>query len=398
MLGAKNLLSQATSWFSKGSPAQNDEVETDSMCYQDYSQNCCTSPHRRSSHESTISRLPMANPHKPTDEIAAVVVTICGGSSYDTLFTSVPLQSDEGTKVMGYSVSANKGVENLLALLTPGSAAPSGGDGQAELFTELMEALGEVESDCVVINFECCSAYSDNGFVEAQKGPSPTMQLIMRAISRGFMVMCSDFSLKALIAKWDQAGGELGPCPFVKVSEFGGTMTLRFTPKDLVECESSAQLQKVGELCNEGTVKVSCPGGTIVYGVDDKAADTPAYTLQKLTVVDPAASGIAVPEHLQCKIGDVSGPAGHVLLTYPTGGAILASAGHWKSLMSFDVEEEQMLAVAEDAYGSDYTSRVRCDLEKCSSEVERSAVRSEWAATFVQQSSPCKMKKSATRY
>ena len=43
--------------------------------------------------------------------------------SYDTLFTSVPLQSDEGTKVLGYSLTATHGVEKLLAALGDGAGA-----------------------------------------------------------------------------------------------------------------------------------------------------------------------------------------------------------------------------------------------------------------------------------
>jgi hypothetical protein len=36
--------------------------------------------------------------------------------------------------------------------------------------------------------------------------------------------MLSDFSLKALIAEWDEK--LLGPNPFVKVAEYGGNFTL----------------------------------------------------------------------------------------------------------------------------------------------------------------------------
>jgi hypothetical protein len=198
-----------------------------------------------------------------------------------------------------------------------------------------------------------------------------------------------------LIAKWDQANGKLGPCPMVKLGEFGGTMSLRFTPKTLVGCERSAQLQKVGELCNDGVVRVSCPGGTIIYGVDPAAADTPAYNLEQLTVVDPASVPTVCPPELACTEGDYVGPAGHVLLSYPSGGAILASAGHWKSLMSFDVTEEQVMAVAVEAYGAAYSSMVSSELEMCGNDLEqRKQVSSKWAGQFVQQSAPCKQSKS----
>jgi len=42
--------------------------------------------------------------HKKT---AAIIVSICNGSSYDALFTSVQQKSQEGTKTLVYSVSGD---------------------------------------------------------------------------------------------------------------------------------------------------------------------------------------------------------------------------------------------------------------------------------------------------
>jgi hypothetical protein len=85
------------------------------------------------------------------------------------------------------------------------------------------------------------------------------------------MVMCSDFSLKALINEWSEQ--HLGPNPFVEIGECKGLVRLHFNPEVLAGC-SSAQLRKVGELCEEGAVDVMAMQGTIVYGVDRTKADT----------------------------------------------------------------------------------------------------------------------------
>lgn len=379
-------------------------------------------PHRHTHRGQTISRLPRAEEPKDTDEIAAVVVSISGGCSYDTLFSSVPMQSAEGTKVMGYAVDAGS-VPMLLDLLVPAggsgvddeaagpdtdpaeqaAAAPPAaphGDADGALWSELQSALGVVDADCVVINFECCGTYSDAGFADRARGDtSPTMDLILRAVARGYMVMCSDFSLKALIAEWGKAAGELGPCPLVKTGGFGGTMRLKFAAEALTAVERSAQLQKVGELCTDGEANVSCPSSTIVYGVDAdiaaKASASGAYTLEVLTAIDAKASRMSAPKKsLQVQAGGQTGPAGHVLLSYPTGGAILASAGHWKSLMAFDVTEEQVLAVAQEAYGDAYVSQMRSEYSLCSDASERAEKSASYARQFVQQTSPCKMKKA----
>ena len=52
------------------------------------------------------------------------------------------------------------------------------------------------------------------------------MEEIAYFVNTGFMVMCSDFSLKALIGLWDES--LLGPNPFVKAGEFSTKFTLKF--------------------------------------------------------------------------------------------------------------------------------------------------------------------------
>jgi hypothetical protein len=51
------------------------------------------------------------------------------------------------------------------------------------------------------------------------------------------MVMCSDFSLKALIGKWEE--NLLGPNPFKKIGEFGDHFQLEFDPNILKDCPSA---------------------------------------------------------------------------------------------------------------------------------------------------------------
>ena len=62
-------------------------------------------------------------------------------------------------QVLGYSLTATQGVERLLAVLTDGAAALEGAtEEERDMYTELVEGVDAVEPDCVVVNFECCSA------------------------------------------------------------------------------------------------------------------------------------------------------------------------------------------------------------------------------------------------
>jgi hypothetical protein len=88
----------------------------------------------------------------------------------------------------------------------------------------------------------------------------------------------------------------------------------------------SAQLQIVGDMAEEGLCNVEAAGGTIVYCVDSTCLTETPYKLQVLTVVP----GLHPPKQsLIAEAGGHSGSAGHVLLTYPSGGTLLTSMGHW---------------------------------------------------------------------
>lgn len=51
------------------------------------------------------------------------------------------------------------------------------------------------------------------------------------------------------------------------------------------------------------------------------------------------------------KINNFVGSAAHVLLTYPTGGMILTSMGHWIELMKIDTSDKKLFEIAEKQYG-----------------------------------------------
>lgn len=136
------------------------------------------------------------------------------------------------------------------------------------------------------------------------------------------MVMFSDFSLKALIAKWEPK--YLGPNPFNHIGGFSGNAKLHFDPVSFIN-SPSAQLQSIGDLSEIGVCDVHCPGGTTVYTVDMKKAKNSSYEFQILSVA--SNTSFTPAQALNMKFG--RGSAGHVLLTYPTGGRLLASMTHW---------------------------------------------------------------------
>lgn len=154
--------------------------------------------------------------------------------------------------------------------------------------------------------------------------------------------MFSDFSLKALVQNWKDKY-ELGPNPFVQTDQHFGDIVLRFNPGELKECPS-AQLQTVGDMAEAGMCNVVAAGGTIVYSVDSTKINHNHYKTQILTVVPTIKPKSG---KLTCKIGEFEGNAGHVLLTFPSGGMILTSMGHWVELMKVDTSAKKVFQVAE---------------------------------------------------
>jgi hypothetical protein len=58
-------------------------------------------------------------------------------------------------------------------------------------------------------------------------------------------------------------------------------------------------------------------------------------------------------------VGEYNGSAGHVLLTYPSGGMILTSMGHWVELMKIDTTAEKVFEVAEREFGAVKAAQMR---------------------------------------
>lgn len=103
----------------------------------------------------------------------------------------------------------------------------------------------------------------------------------------------------------------------------------------------------MGDLSVNGNCHVTCPGGTITYTINRKAADNKSYELQVLTVVNNIH--VAQDKLIETKAG--FGTAGHVLLSYPTGGRLLTSMTHWAELVKVDTTEQNLINMAQKQYG-----------------------------------------------
>eukprot|EP00727_Mastigamoeba_balamuthi_P001548 m51a1_g11390 hypothetical protein (421) ;mRNA; r:20767-22080 len=335
--------------------------------------------HQPQQDDAVLRRLPVpeAESAKP---LSAVVVTVCCGSSYDPLFTQKPQEAPDG-KVHVWAASC-RGLAGICAALRGRELPRDLGELPAARIRELLDDTRAPNVD-VVFNFECCSDFGDGGFGAG----SCALELTAEALGRGWLVMFSDFSLKALIGAWDEH--LLGPRPFVKAGEFSQSFKLQFVPGVLKECVSS-QLQTVGSLCEKGEAVVHALGGTIAYTVLPLAFDNAAYKAEVLTVQTQWSGTFAPPANMpRVHVRDIEGLAGHVLLTYPSGGQILTSSGHWVELARLDVSQDTVLKVAQERYGAEYADQMKRQLAAMPAEMQMQQMQM-CSAAFVQQAAPCR--------
>lgn len=218
---------------------------------------------------------------------------------------------------------------------------------------------------------------------------------------------------------------------------------LEFVPSELQNEEVPQQLQVVGELCAEhGHASVHAMSGTIVYTINPRRQHTEVYTLKVLTVttcidgsancgeanfgdddllsddfapkaastVTPssdevdkiademadASDGCAYPQAMMCKIGEgdgaKTGMAGHVTLTYASGGQLVTSMGHWIELTRINTSEEELFRVAAKNFGQLELREMQADLDCQVSELDRDNCRQKWAKSHISKSVPTRMK------
>merc|ERR1719291_690644 len=97
-----------------------------------------------------------------------------------------------------------------------------------------------------------------------------------------------------------------------------------------------------------------------------------------------------------CSVGDganvKSGLAGHVTLTYASGGQLVTSMGHWIELGRINTSEEELVQVAGRNFGDAELRVMLEDLNCQASGAQREECVQKWAKTHISNSVPTRMK------
>ena len=153
----------------------------------------------------------------------------------------------------------------------------------------------------------------------------------------------------------------------------------------------------VGELCTkDGKAVVSALSDTILYTLNPRRPPTDLYQLKVLTVVTEW-TGTAMAEAMKCEIqqgpGAVKrGAAGHVALSYPSGGQLITSMGHWIELTRINTSIESIMQVAARNFGAQEISKQRAELSSARNDAERQRCVQKLSKEMIQKSVPSSMK------
>lgn len=221
-------------------------------------------------------------------------INITNGASYDGVFPKNPVDG-------AITISIPHDHANVLAQMIRTNAMVGTPPSAFEL--RCIEFIREAKNGNmrIIVNFDCCSDVHkccSSQLYMFSNSSEACMNLIVTSLSEGYHVICSDFSLKALVGMWSEYLP--GTCPIVLTGAIHGNVQLI---QNLAECRDAKLPQQkpladltVPEKSNPliGISRINCMPDTFRGVFQSKAildANSEHYkvTLQTIINTDPAA-------------------------------------------------------------------------------------------------------------
>jgi len=300
-----------------------------------------------------------------TSEIAGIIICIREGKLYDNNYTKYKPLSKNG-KIIIHVINYND-LQLFLSDEPPTQANSYVEEEQEEQLDEhnknnknnknnnaIFNYICDIKNDIVKIhpskvsfNFECCSGININPitYIYSFINKDITMKFIYQMLFNGHMVICADFSLKALINCWIP---ELGICPFIRIGSCSGKIKLVFDKETLLNAPS-AQLNKVAELAINQNIIVECQSRTIVYSINNDFKNAKNQPYNKLTILTTVSKNI---NSIQQNNNNASNICGHCMLHYNTGGILLTSNCHFADLSKIETTFDTLIISIEKQHGT----------------------------------------------
>jgi len=221
-------------------------------------------------------------------------INITSGTSYDGVFPKNPINGAR-------TITISHAQANVLTRMiqTNGVGAPP-----STFETDCIEFIEEALKGTmrIVVNFDCCDAIHKSHahqLYEFGRSTAECMNLITASLNAGYHVICSDYSLKALVGSWESYLP--GTCPIVLIDAIGGDVQLI---QDLEECRKALLPQQkpladltVPEKSNPmiGISRINCMADTfmgVVQRTSILEANVEHYKVSVQTIINRSDSDL----------------------------------------------------------------------------------------------------------
>ena len=301
-----------------------------------------------------------------------IILCIYSSVSYDDMYRKV--ESSDDNKINIYSVGYET-IDNFYDIIINKKSTIN------ESYVNLMDDLEKVKPENVMIYFECCSYFESVGY----KFTNNCIKLIEYFIfNKKYLILCADFSLKALINSWDV---ELfGPNPMTRCADITEQQIEIEFEKDKFTSSGLKQLQVISGLVdsdnNKGEISLHVLDKTISYKLNRENDDK--YEINILSIVKKEEKkydslDLNNNEHILKKRtlsnndyvvtkkeeNILNNFIGQAIINFKEGGKIFASNGHFSELCNINCSKKTLLKSIEQILGKDYYDNFINNMNNC---------------------------------
>lgn len=326
---------------------------------------------------------------KSTKNIDPTSVIICISSceTYDDAYRNV---NEKENEKIDYFVIGYKKISEFYKIIVENEETNS------SEYQKLKKSLEIVNSDSVMVYFECCSFLTDNGFHFTEK----CMELIEYFIfNKKYLVLCADFSLKCLINDWKEE--KFGKTPFNGYSSLkNGEIDISFNKEKFIN-SGLRQFKVLGELVDHnkqiGKILLKVLQDTISFEINNIKNEK--YTIDILSIItekiDDEYDNVDNPKKKQktnntinntlnisselsntptlCnfnenKVNDElvindNSLVGHAIINFKDGGKLLLSNGHFSELSRINCSDKSLEETITNVFGDNYLNNYKKKIE-----------------------------------
>jgi hypothetical protein len=278
--------------------------------------------------------------------IKSYMISITSGTSYD-IPQSLVISSNGLMETLRISYNLLHIIANIMFEID----IKFNGQNEIAEARKIVDIIHKFSNKNVIFNFECCSHLENHMFPQNKQRKKIIMNFIAQLVRHGYTLVFADFSVFSLINEWSTCSNVgfasmlLGECPFmIHKEKCNQCMHLEYAVDELIG-SPIPQLQVLGKLSETGTCQLRAMEGTVVFG--KKEVCNPICLVSVYTTVTKYDTFTCCKNSGVCSAVGIkeTGFIGHAVATYPEGGKLILSAGHFCELSKIHTSNSRLSQV-----------------------------------------------------